>query len=123
MDIKDCRILIVDDEPDIIELVEEEMDDIGFQTATSSSGNKAIELIPDFKPHIILSDYKMPDGNGRELLHYVKEKMPEVVFFFMSGQTDIPVEELLQEGATAFFGKPFDFEELTNSIQEAAAKI
>ena len=115
---KSAKILIVDDEPDILELMAEEFSYSGFDIVTAISGNQAIEILKDTAVDVVISDYKMPDGNGRVLLDYVKtmpdNKRPD--FYFVSGQADISIEEALVIGAKNFYPKPFDLDELVQTI-------
>ncbi|WP_127713970.1 response regulator [Halobacteriovorax sp. HLS] len=112
-------VLIVDDEPDILELMEEEFIYYGYKTLTAECGNDAIELIRSKPIDIIVSDYKMPNGNGMAVLDAVQlidmKDRPE--FFFVSGQADISIQDALNAGAKKFFSKPFDLDDLINEIE------
>ena len=118
MSTKDTVVLIVDDEPDILELMEEEFIDAGYSTKTASCGNDAAEIVRQERIHIVLSDFKMPNGNGMTVLNAVNELPVDQrpAFFFISGQADISVQEALDAGAKKFFTKPFDFETLLDEI-------
>jgi DNA-binding NtrC family response regulator len=112
-------VLIVDDEPDILELMEEEFIYYGYKTLTAECGNEAIKLIREKSIDVIVSDYKMPNGNGMAVLDEVQsmdeDKRPE--FFFVSGQADISIQDALNAGAKKFFSKPFDLDDLINEIE------
>jgi CheY-like chemotaxis protein len=115
----DCTILIADDEPDILELMVEEFEDNEFDVVSASCGNDAVAMLSgEKKINVILSDFKMPNGSGMTVLEAVN-KMPEAdrpLFFFVSGQADIPIEDCLQKGAKKFFTKPFDLDDLIEDI-------
>lgn len=114
------RILIVDDEPDILELISEELKFEGFYTAVASSGNEAVDILRNNQFDAVISDFKMPNGNGRVVLEFV-QKIPteqRPIFYFVSGQADITFEDALKEGVYEFFYKPFDIEELITSLKK-----
>lgn len=114
------NILIVDDEPDILELMEEEFNYYGYQTMTADCGVDAIEKIRSNNFDIIVSDYKMPNGNGMSVLEEVNsmnsESRPD--FFFVSGQADISIKDAIDAGAKNFFSKPFDLDDLIKEIEK-----
>lgn len=114
---KKFTVLIIDDEQDILELMEEEFRYKGHKTFTAISGNAAIKIIDNEKIDIIVSDYKMPNGNGMSVLSYINKLAVKPYFFFVSGQSDVSIEETLKAGARMFFTKPFDLEELVKDIE------
>lgn len=115
---KNLMVLIVDDEPDILELMEEEFRYCGYQTMTAVCGNDAIKLLDSQAVDIVVSDYKMPNGNGMAVLSHVnKMNNKKPVFFFVSGQADVSTEDAVRAGARKFFSKPFDLDELIKEIE------
>lgn len=110
------NVLIVDDDLDIVELIEEEFRSSGYHTFTASSGNEAISLLKEKKIDIVISDYKMPNGDGMKLLGFVKTLRERPTFYFVSGQADVSEEECVRAGAKEFFSKPFDIEVLKSKI-------
>lgn len=117
LDKKNLTVLIVDDEPDILELMEEEFKYCGYNTLTAICGNDAIKLLDNKKVDIVVSDYKMPNGNGMSVLSHVNKLAVKPVFFFVSGQADVSVEDALRAGAKKFFSKPFNLDELIKEIE------
>ena len=117
VDRKNLMVLIVDDEPDILELMEEEFRYCGYQTITAVCGNDAIKLLDSQHIDIVVSDYKMPNGNGMAVLSHVSQMQPRPVFFFVSGQADVSTEDAVRAGAKKFFSKPFDLDELIKEIE------
>lgn len=118
VDRKNLMVLIVDDEPDILELMEEEFRYCGYQTLTAVCGNDAVKILDQKHIDIVVSDYKMPNGNGMAVLSHVNKMNKRPVFFFVSGQADVSTEDALRAGAKKFFSKPFDLDELIKEIEQ-----
>ena len=118
---KNLTVLIVDDEPDILELMEEEFKYCGYDTVTAICGNDANKILDTQKVDIVVSDYKMPNGNGMAVLSHVNKMSVRPMFFFVSGQADVSVEDALKAGARKFFSKPFDLDELIKEIESDIA--
>lgn len=118
---KNLTVLIVDDEPDILELMEEEFKYCGYDTLTAICGNDAIKILDSNKVDIVVSDYKMPNGNGMAVLSHVSKMAKPPSFFFVSGQADVSGEVALRAGARKFFSKPFDLDELIKEIENDIA--
>jgi DNA-binding NtrC family response regulator len=114
---KNLIVLIVDDEPDILELMEEEFKYCGYSTLTAICGNDAVKILNEKPVDIVVSDYKMPNGNGMTVLSNVNKMDKKPHFFFVSGQADVSVEDALSAGARKFFSKPFDLDELIKEIE------
>lgn len=117
IDKKNLVVLIVDDEPDILELMEEEFTYCGYQTKIAICGNDAIKLLDSQKIDIVVSDYKMPNGNGMAVLSHVNNMANKPLFFFVSGQADVSTEDAVRAGAKRFFSKPFDLDALIKEIE------
>lgn len=114
---KNIRFLIVDDDPDLCELIQEELIDEGFETITASSGNEAIKILMDTKVDIILSDIKMPNGTGVDLaknVHANNEYHP--ILILMTGFSDISELELKEIGVTKLYNKPIEISYLIDDI-------
>ncbi len=117
LDRKNLTVLIVDDEPDILELMEEEFKYCGYKTLTAICGNDAIKVLEGQKVDIVVSDFKMPNGNGMAVLTHVVKMKDRPTFFFVSGQADVSMEDAINAGAKKFFSKPFDLDELIKDIE------
>jgi DNA-binding NtrC family response regulator len=109
-------VLLIDDEPDILELMEDEFKEAGFKTYSCKSGNEGIEILKNHPINVVVSDYKMSNGTGLVVLEYVRKMVTAPTFYFASGQSDISVEETLKAGARRFFLKPYDFDQLVKVI-------
>jgi two-component system response regulator PilR (NtrC family) len=113
-------ILIVDDEPNILEVLEIFLHDEGMEVLKSDSGMKALEILREKEVDLVVSDIRMPDLSGVQLLQQAKQLAPEAMFImitaFASTETAI---EALQHGAFDYITKPFRMEELRSIIQRA----
>ncbi len=121
------NILIVDDDPDFRESLAEFLIDEKHTLEIAASGNAAKALLaakPDFD--VVLSDYNMPNGNGLDLLAYIREKHPESPAFFMiTGQASENGTDILKLGAQECIFKPFDitkFLEVLDSYRDRTQK-
>lgn len=114
------RILLVDDEKDIVELLREEFEDFSYKTTPAFSGREAIKCLTVSQFDIVLSDFKMSDGNGLDLLNFVNtiEKKIRPLFFFLSGYSHVPKNQLIQAGALNVFSKPFDIIDVIKNIEK-----
>lgn len=114
---KNFIIGIVDDKPTIRNLLEEFFQQEGFTVYTADDGKKAITLVEEVSPHILLMDLRMPDMNGVEALQEIKKIRPEQLVIMMTayGEEDI-VEQAIKLGACDYISKPFDLYELAKVI-------
>lgn len=120
IDPKNHTVLIVDDEEHIRNILSEDLEDEGFQTLTASSGNKALEIVRNSKVDIIVSDIRMDDGNGVQLLDAVKEIDPgRPVLLFITAFADISIPDAYDKGADGIFTKPVKSAHLIKSITNA----
>jgi two-component system response regulator PilR (NtrC family) len=114
------KILVVDDEPNITEILEIAFQEDGMDVIKSCSGRDALNVLREQDIDIVVSDIKMPDLSGVELLGIAKEFSPNTVFImitaFASTETAI---EALQHGAFDYVTKPFGMDELRSIVQRA----
>lgn len=109
----EIRVLIVEDEENLRETLSDYLEEEGFVCSKASSILQAKEEIKKNKPHIILLDLGLPDGNGMDLAIEVKQKYNEVVIIFLSALNDPETKfKGLELGAQDFITKPFDVREL-----------
>ncbi len=106
---KSAKILVVDDELHERLGLAELLGSWGYQTETAAEGNEALRKIAAFNPAIVISDLRMPDMDGLELLREVRQTRPSLNFIMLTGQGTI--EEAVQAtklGAFNFLEKPLD---------------
>ena len=117
------RILVVDDEESMRQLLEIALGKDGHRITVAASGGKACELIDKGSFDLVISDIKMPDMSGVEVLRYVKETDPGIpvimVTAYASAETAV---EALRLGAYDYLTKPFKIDELKANIRNALEK-
>ena len=112
------RVLIVEDDTNIIQLIKQALDEEGYETATANSAVEGIHLIRSFKPHLVLTDQDMPGATGLEMLRELRRQLNYVALIFVSGRSDATlVAQALRAGADDYIRKPFRFEELLARVE------
>ncbi len=117
------RILVVDDEKDVLGMFEKYLRMRGFQVLTAPNVLEALRIQKRDAPDIILTDYNMPEMNGIDLLRELHKVEPGLPVIMMSGAADMrTAAEALREEAFDFLAKPVDAEELVRTIHLALAR-
>ena len=114
------RILIVDDEPDIRELLEITLMRMGLQTQAAESVQSAIKLLDDNAFDLCLTDMKLPDGNGLNIIEHIQQQYPQLPVAMITAYGNIETAiEALKAGAFDFIAKPIDIDRLRKLIEGA----
>lgn len=114
------KILIVDDEPFNLDLLEQELEDQGYVIERANDGAEALEKIPSFEPDVILLDYMMPRMNGLEVLKHLRqdEKHRSIPVILLTAKaTKEDKVRGLDAGADDYVIKPFDAVELLARVR------
>lgn len=118
---KKKHILIVDDEPAWLKLMGRTLRDAGYLVKEVGSGDAALTALEKYRPDLILSDLRMPDMNGFDLLDHIK-KLPKVSstpVVFLSAIDDFHAKKVARElGAVACISKPIDEEEVVALLKK-----
>lgn len=107
------KILIVDDDPLILETISFFVTAFGHECKTASGGLEALELLKHEEFSIVISDIVMPGMNGMELLKKIKNNYPKTGVIIVTGYAeDYSYSEVIRSGAIDFIAKPFQKDEL-----------
>ncbi len=112
------KILLVDDEKDILETLEKFFLYKGYQVSVASDGDEAIEKLSD-EPALAILDLKMPKVNGVEVLKEIKKNHPNTETIILSGFADDFMAEINRIGADIVLTKPFSIERLLKAVEAA----
>lgn len=116
---EDYTILVVDDEHDLAEIIQEDLADYGFNVILAHSGHEAFDIFHNQKIDYVLSDIKMPDGDGCELLDNIKKENPKLpVVMLMTGFSEYSENDLVARGAEGLLTKPIDTEMIYEGIKD-----
>jgi len=111
-------VVVVDDEDLLRELLTRALTRDGIKVLPAESGSKALELIEENKTMLVLSDIKMPQMDGLELLVNIKEKYPNLPVFLMTGHGgEFNRDQVLAAGGDGFITKPFRNTEIIRQIR------
>ncbi|HEX9163184.1 MAG TPA: sigma-54 dependent transcriptional regulator, partial [Thermoanaerobaculia bacterium] len=114
------RILVVDDDPQVLTGLEALLSD-EWDVRTAGTGKEALTTFAEFSPDVVLLDVQLPDFSGIDLLHQFKMYSETASVIMMSGVGNLDrVVESMKLGAQTFLQKPFDFDTLTLTLQQAS---
>lgn len=111
------KILVVDDDKDILMIVRYILADGGYEVKTHSSGLGVYELIESYKPDLVLLDIWLPGKSGTEICSEIKKLGSSVKIVLFSAHT-MPADALKLCNAEGFIQKPFDIDALFSTIKE-----
>ena len=117
------KILIVEDEEDLINIIGTVLTDEGYNVNKSSSAEEALLLCQTVRPDLIISDIKMGSMDGFDLLERIKasDLLKKVPFVFLTSFDESQARKKgLRLGAAAYVTKPFDIDDLLEKIRELA---
>lgn len=116
------KILIVDDERDIVKALTIRLQSSGYNTVVAFDGAQGVFMAHKERPHLIILDIRMPAGDGFSVAEKLKEakRMSRIPIIFVTGSPERNAEERARElGARYFIKKPYDPEELLDAVRRA----
>jgi len=115
-----AKILIIDDDKNLLRVTEYNLSDVGFMVDTASTGVDGLRKFRESLPDLVITDVKLGDMSGLEVLESIKRESPDtpVIVFTAFGSIDLAVNAM-QKGAFHFITKPFDRETLRQFCRKA----
>jgi len=121
---EDCKVLVIEDDESAKNVLARVIKKEGFSVLTAENGRAGFDLFTREKPQIVITDLKMPEMSGMEVLKNIKKISPatQVILMTAFGEVDITIEAL-REGALDYIKKPIDLEILSVALGRAKEKI
>jgi len=114
------KILIVDDELNMRLVLSAMLKKEGFDVSAAANGREALQILQSTNVAVVITDLKMPDIDGMELLTRVSERHPEIPVIMITAHGTIATAvEALKKGAFDYITKPFDLDDLKNIVAKA----
>jgi len=118
--IKHLRVLVVDDDPTIVELLSSFLDTKGYSVRTCANGQQGLEAIEEEEVDLVISDIEMAGVNGYELLRQTRRNYPKIGIVLMTGYEEThPLSAALRAGADGYISKPFSLRKFSLIFEQA----
>jgi len=117
------RILLVDDEPLIVDSLSYSLEREGFDVKSAMDGNQALEYADDYNPDLIVLDLLLPDISGFEVCRRLRERSATPVIMLTALGEEIDRVQGLEVGADDYLAKPFSFRELLARVRATLRRV
>ena len=118
------KIVVVDDEEIVLSLIQDALEDEDYHIRVADNGLTALEMIEDDPADLILTDIRMPQMDGIELISKVRQFKPETGVIFMTGYANLnSAKDAIKQGAFDYIMKPFELSEIRQAVDKAVKKI
>ena len=115
------RVLIVDDDPRIVQLLTEHFKQT-YTVETAMSGGEALSIVRRARPDVVVLDVMLPGMSGIHVLKELKRTDPTIPVIVVTGTDSLAIaNEAVRSGATTYLRKPFDLRELDQRVAEIVA--
>ncbi|MFN8310769.1 MAG: sigma-54 dependent transcriptional regulator [Chitinophagales bacterium] len=117
------KILVIDDDETIVQLLKRFLTKNNYEVETASSGKEGLQKLQHFQPNLIMSDYRLGDMEGSDLLVKIREVSPFVPVIVITGYSDLRTAvKVVRLGAFDYITKPLLPEEILHTIKQALIK-
>ena len=119
------RVLAIDDEPELLEIVKGSLEPHGFEVHTAVNGREGVEFYERNWKNIdlVLLDFLMPDMTGDLVFECLKRENPDVRTVLLTGCEDSVAEKMFKEGLWGYIHKPFGLEEFVQEVGDAVDSV
>ncbi|HVP15590.1 MAG TPA: ATP-binding protein [Terriglobales bacterium] len=117
-----ARLLVVDDEPTVTDLLQEFLSSLGYEVEVAANGEAAAQRIPVLRPEVVLSDLNMTGLTGLDVMRLARATDEETVVILITGETTTSVAlDAIRQGAYDYIIKPFELDDVQRSVERALA--
>lgn len=118
------RLLLVDDDADLLTLISMRLKSNGYDVVAVSSGEKALAQLAVFRPHVVVTDQRMPGMDGMALFEEIQRRQPRLPVILLTAHGTIPdAVEATRRGVFSYLVKPFDAAILLDNIEKAFQQV
>jgi two-component system response regulator HydG len=118
------RILVVDDAPNTLEVLQRNLTSQGYQVYTSADVAEAIKILEGTAVDLVITDLKMPKVSGLDLVRYIRENLKDTEVIMITGYATIEgAVRAIKIGAEEYLAKPFTDEELSSAVRKVLDKL
>ncbi len=116
------RVLLVDDEEELVQALSERLRLRGFEVVVALSGEQALSILQEAAPDLMVLDLKMPGMDGMDVLRTTRQVSPQVQVIMLTGHgSEKDCEAAMRLGVFDYLQKPVDITELVTALNRAAA--
>jgi signal transduction histidine kinase/DNA-binding response OmpR family regulator len=117
-----ARLLVVDDEATVTELLQEFLTSLGYEVEVAPNGETAVARIPVFRPDAVLSDLNMAGLTGLDVMRFARQADEETAVILITGETTTAVAiDAIRQGAYDYIIKPFELDDVQGGVERALA--
>jgi len=114
------KLLIVDDEPDLVDVLVRFLGLSGYNCLTAFDVKQATDALAQHLPELVLTDFRLPDGDGLNVIHQARQTLHQTPVIVMTGYHVPGMEEMVRRaGAANYLRKPFSLKDLKKAIDVA----
>lgn len=115
------KILLVDDEPDILDILKAHLSSLDYEILTALEPSQALALLESHNPDVVFLDFSLPQMDGLTLLKLIKRLVPSTIVVMVSGRASTDAaRECLEHGAFDYIQKPFNLNRINDVLRAIA---